>query len=110
MSDAIDLSGIDVDGLQKLIGKAEKEIDRKRKTEVLELRNEFEQTSRSRLGMTLQEVVNFDGKKKKKSKTVGVPKYRNPENPEQTWTGRGKRPGWIRSAIESGVNIDEFLI
>ena len=27
--------------------------------------------------------------------TKVAPKYRNPENPEQTWTGRGKAPAWI---------------
>ena len=30
-------------------------------------------------------------------RTVKVPpKYRNPENPEQTWTGRGNKPAWVR--------------
>lgn len=27
-------------------------------------------------------------------------KYRHPENPELTWSGRGKQPGWLRAALE----------
>ncbi len=31
----------------------------------------------------------------RRTRAPGVPKYRNPENPKQTWTGRGKKPAWI---------------
>ena len=30
-----------------------------------------------------------------------LPKYRNPENPEETWTGRGRSPTWIASLREN---------
>lgn len=33
--------------------------------------------------------------KKKRVKSSRPPKYRNPSNPEQTWTGIGKAPIWI---------------
>jgi len=36
-----------------------------------------------------------------------APKYRNPKDSSQTWTGRGRRPTWI---VEAGRNIDRFLI
>ena len=39
-----------------------------------------------------------------------APKYRNPANPEQTWTGRGKRPRWLADALASGAELDSFLI
>lgn len=38
-----------------------------------------------------------------------APKYRNPENREQTWTGRGIPPTWARLMRESG-RLDEALI
>lgn len=28
-----------------------------------------------------------------------APKYRNPANPEQTWSGRGKQPAWVVEAL-----------
>lgn len=35
---------------------------------------------------------------------VVAPKYRNPENPTQTWTGRGNRPLWVTSWLERHPN------
>ena len=39
-----------------------------------------------------------------------APKYRNPENPVETWAGRGLKPRWLTAAIKSGKNLDDFLI
>ncbi len=33
--------------------------------------------------------------KKKRAKSSRPPKYRNPNDPTQTWTGRGKAPKWL---------------
>jgi DNA-binding protein H-NS len=39
-----------------------------------------------------------------------APKYRNPQNPEETWAGRGLRPRWLTAAIKGGKSADDFLI
>jgi DNA-binding protein H-NS len=39
-----------------------------------------------------------------------APKYRNPENPGETWAGRGLKPRWLTAAIKSGKKPDDFLI
>jgi DNA-binding protein H-NS len=39
------------------------------------------------------------------------PKYRNPHNPSETWSGRGMEPIWMREEIEkTGKTRDDFLI
>lgn len=38
------------------------------------------------------------------------PKYRNPNEPSETWSGRGKQPRWLTSALKSGRAIEEFVI
>ena len=38
------------------------------------------------------------------------PKYCNPENPSETWAGRGKQPRWLVKQLRSGRRIDEFRI
>jgi DNA-binding protein H-NS len=38
------------------------------------------------------------------------PKYRNPNNPAQVWTGRGNKPVWLATALLEGRRIEEFLI
>jgi len=38
-----------------------------------------------------------------------APKYRNPANPEQTWTGRGVSPTWVQALKATGA-LDSALI
>ncbi len=38
-----------------------------------------------------------------------APKYRNPANPEQTWTGRGVSPTWVQALKAAGI-LDSALI
>jgi DNA-binding protein H-NS len=41
---------------------------------------------------------------------VNAPRFRNPENPEQTWSGRGRRPRWVHEAEAAGRSLDEMRI
>ena len=38
------------------------------------------------------------------------PKFRNPDQPSQTWAGRGKQPRWLTAHLSSGKRIDDFKI
>jgi DNA-binding protein H-NS len=38
------------------------------------------------------------------------PKYRNPTEPSETWSGRGKQPRWLAAALKTGHTIEEFVI
>lgn len=38
------------------------------------------------------------------------PKYRNPADKDQTWTGRGKQPLWLAALTRKGRKLEEFLI
>ena len=38
----------------------------------------------------------------------GNPKYRNPDDPSQTWSGRGRRPRWVTQALEGGRTLDDL--
>ena len=37
-------------------------------------------------------------------------KFRNPDQPSQTWAGRGKRPRWLSAHLSSGKRIDDLRI
>jgi DNA-binding protein H-NS len=39
-----------------------------------------------------------------------APKYRNPENPVETWAGRGLKPRWLAAALKSGKKLEDFSI
>lgn len=38
------------------------------------------------------------------------PKYRNPSNKSETWTGRGRQPLWVVAALKSGKKLNDFVI
>ena len=56
-------------------------------------------------GFSLEEIL---GEEKKKGKVA--PKYIHPENPELTWTGRGRKPKWIETALSEGKHLKDFEI
>ena len=39
-----------------------------------------------------------------------LPKYRNPTNPAEKWSGRGKQPHWLQAQLRAGKELDHFLI
>ena len=39
-----------------------------------------------------------------------APKYRNPDNPSETWAGRGLKPRWLAAALKGGKKLEYFSI
>jgi len=39
-----------------------------------------------------------------------LPKYRNPADAAQVWTGRGKRPSWVRAHLTLGGTLEQLKI
>jgi DNA-binding protein H-NS len=50
------------------------------------------------------------GAKERRAYPAVVPKYRNPDRPVETWSGRGRLPRWVVKQIGSGRQLDEFRI
>ena len=51
-------------------------------------------------------------RKSTKGRSLGkvAPKYRNPANAKDTWTGRGKQPRWLAAETAKGKKLEDFLI
>lgn len=63
------------------------------------------------LGIPISELLNKKSTTKRKSKEELVPTHRDPNNPSNTWSGRGQRPKWLREELaKEGVSLDDFLI
>lgn len=56
-------------------------------------------------GFKLQELMGGRGKGK-----ITAPKYANPEDPSQTWTGRGRKPNWLVAKLKKGAKMEAFAI
>jgi DNA-binding protein H-NS len=69
---------------------------------------------RRTLEFELSKLGRFEGGKSTSKVARGygavAPKYRNPENPTETWAGRGLKPRWLTAAIKSGKKAEDFLI
>jgi hypothetical protein len=39
-----------------------------------------------------------------------APKYRNPDNPSETWAGRGLKPRSLAAALKAGKKLEYFSI
>ena len=39
-----------------------------------------------------------------------LPKYQNPKNPAEKWSGRGKQPHWVQAQLKAGKKLEHFLI
>lgn len=63
----------------------------------------------SELGFSLKELTNF-GVSSKEKRLPAAPKYKHPENPDLTWTGKGRRPAWFIEAMETGKNPEDLAI
>ena len=63
------------------------------------------------LGVSVAELLGIKGETEpRRRKRAARAKYRDPENAENTWTGRGKPPKWLQEKLDQGASKDEFLI
>lgn len=50
------------------------------------------------------------GGKAATAKSSAPAKYRNPDDPQQTWSGLGRRPTWVRQALDAGRSLDDLAV
>lgn len=104
----IDLEKLELDELKTLRRDVEKAITNFEKRKKQEALAKAEAVARE-AGFSLSELMETTPTRKGKGQ-VNPPKYRHPENPELTWTGRGRQPAWIKEAVDAGRSLDDFLI
>lgn len=102
--DIQDLSRKELADLRKKVDKALTTYVKRAREEA---RKAAEEAAREH-GYKLDDLLN--GKNGKARGAKNPPKYAHPENPEYTWSGRGRKPKWLQEAIDAGQEQDEFLI
>lgn len=61
------------------------------------------------VGVPLKELLaGYPGTRNRGGKVAA--RYRNPANPAQQWTGRGRQPKWVRDWVDGGNPIDGLRI
>jgi DNA-binding protein H-NS len=95
--------------LEKLKADIDSELVGRTKHKLAEARKAVEEAAKKH-GFSLSDLLGGKGKTKAAPKAAGAPKYRNPADATQTWSGRGRQPEWYKSAIASGKSSDDMAI
>jgi len=103
----IDLSTMTRAELEQLRRKVEQALDRLAKTERKLALEAAEQAARAH-GFSLSELTG--GTVRGTAKPKSPARFRNPADPNQTWSGRGRQPGWIKEGLAKGKSLSDFEI
>lgn len=106
---SIDISGLNAAELKELAVKIEKRTVAVEK-ETLQAALKEMRAIADKLGVAFEDVIALHSGKGKKAATKSTAKYANPDDPAQTWTGRGRKPAWVKTALEAGKSIDDLTI
>ncbi len=102
----VDLHSLSLKELKDLQSQVAKAIagfeDRKKKEALAEL----EEKARA-MGYSLAELTGAPAVRKR---SPAVPKYRNPADSSDTWTGRGRKPRWFEAALKAGKKPEDLAI
>ncbi len=112
----VNVSEMTIAQLKKLATDVEKELVKRDTKRIADAKKAAEKAAKQ-FGLTLADLgVTADAapKARKAKKAApgpkGVAKYANPENPAQTWTGKGRKPNWINAGLDAGKSLDDFAI
>ena len=100
----IDLSKLSIAELETLAREVETEITNRRAAEKERVLQQMRELAAS-VGMTLEEFL-----REQRSPAAAAPKYRHPDDPSLTWSGRGKRPAWVNEALAAGKTLDDLAV
>ena len=102
----MDISSLSLVELKKLEAQASQEIETRQKGELEKARAEMLAIAQ-RVGIPLTQLIAGVPKNGVKAgKKAVAAQYRNPDNLEQQWSGRGRQPLWIKSWLEKHKSLD----
>ena len=114
MSKKLNLDVMSIDEMWQLHEEVIRILSVKLTSEKRELEKRLAQLRREKKAMPQSEPIDWQSKKdaadKRRKYPKVFPKYRNPTDPSETWSGRGKQPRWLTAALGAGHTIEEFVI
>ncbi len=107
---AVSLDGMSPKELEALVAEVNSRMASVKSEQIRTMRSRIENQLAAE-GLTVDEVFSNRARKVGKRAGAGMPKFRHPENAQQTWTGFGKKPRWFVEAIaKPGVTADSLMI
>jgi DNA-binding protein H-NS len=108
---SVNIDRMSLKDLVELEAKVQKAIAAARDRERSELKKKVSELAQTH-GFTVAELFGAGriAKTNAKGKSVGIAKYANPDNKNDTWTGRGRKPNWLIERLKKGAKLSEFEI
>ena len=104
----VDLASYTLSELKGLQHDIERTIKERKQQEVQKAREQILSIAKQ-AGVSVEELLGNVGKKTKAGDGQKVkPKYQNPRDVSQTWTGRGRQPRWIAKELAKSNKLDDF--
>lgn len=113
MSKKLNLDAMSVDEMWQLHEEISQLLSVRLTSEKRELEKRLAQLRRekeTRLSEPTEAQSLKDAPRERRKYPRVFPKYRNPNEPSETWSGRGKQPRWLAAALKTGHTIEEFVI
>ena len=104
-NNTINLDNLNVDELRAITENAQQLITQKQHQRLHDAYVQFEKIAKDN-SCSIDEILKAgEGLEKKRSI-----KYRNTEDSNDTWTGRGRKPTWLVEALAAGKRLESFAI
>ena len=103
------LDHLSLNELEVLGEKVAQEIE-KRRSQVRKEGLEKIKAIAAEYGFTPDEIKSLIGSKSTANRGKVAPKYRDPNNSENTWTGRGRKPKWVGELLAAGGDLQAIVI
>ena len=110
MSGEINLDRMTLDEMWQLHEEITELLSKRLTAEKLQLENRLAQLRNEKESRDLPRRVEKAPKNARRKYPQVHPKYRNPSEPSETWSGRGKQPRWLTAAIDGGRVLEDFAI
>lgn len=106
-SSSVDLSKLSIEELENLVRDAQAEIVSRKEAEKQRVLDQIRELAAS-IGMTPEALLKQQAGGRGGAKVEA--KYRHPDDPSQTWSGRGKRPQWVNDALAAGTSLEDLAV
>jgi DNA-binding protein H-NS len=100
------LENMPLSELRELSTAVAQELQHRKKDEVKKTAQQIKALA-AELDMSVDEILQY-GNRGKRGKVP--PKYQNPNNLKQSWSGRGRKPEWVAALLKQGKTLEDLAI
>ena len=103
----MDLSKYSSEELRQLRSDIDAELKSRRREDAKMAQKELKSVA-EKYGFSLNELVS--GAPAKQGRRSGTVRFRHPEDPSKVWSGRGRKPVWIKEWEGNGRSLEKLRV